>query len=518
MPAYTITPEDILFFRDGRPMETAGGHGARWPEPSVIFDALHAALHRAFPDSQAWEHPHRYGRSSDRDMSRARTQRFGALATAGPFPVVLGSARASRAVAGAPPDTSAGDALWLFPTPADATTSLDQSTWLLKPIDQSHRSDQSNLPVPLRYPVASFAPPTKDTPPPWWSARAWQAYLAGTLPDRAEQFTDDDLFAREWHTGIAIDPATGTTGHGQAEGKIYAAQYLRLRDGVCMGIHATMPMKNGHPGPSAELIRHLFPANRTLIVGGQQRVCQVEEILDAGQPVPLGKLLPVSPPITGTRVKWVLLSPAVFPAIAGDTAKGITAHPGGWLPNWVAPRDDFPVLCGSKVEKVEKGRVLLKADQARQPGESRDAWRERVRKAPFLNCRLVAAVIPKPIPITGWTERLHLLAAEREIWEREGAPHGPRPTLLAVPAGAVYYFEADSAEAAAQLAAALNWHGSLADPADPPDPSHFTTIRNRRSTLLGEKGFGLGVCGTWQFHRPDQSDRSNPSNPSDPSV
>jgi CRISPR type III-B/RAMP module-associated protein Cmr3 len=472
MPAYTITPEDILFFRDGRPMETAGGHGARWPEPSVIFDALHAALHRAFPDAQDWEHSHRYGRSSDRDMSRARTQRFGSLATAGPFPAWK-------------------DGRWLFPAPADATTSLDQSTWLLKPIDQLDRSDLSNLPAPLRYPVASFTPPTKDTPPPWWSARAWQAYLAGTLPDRAEQFTDDDLFAREWHTGIAIDPATGTTGHGQAEGKIYAAQYLRLRDGVTLGIHATMPMKNGQPDQRQERISQLFPANRTLIVGGQQRVCLVEEILDAGQSVPLAKLLPVSPPITGTRVKWVLLSPAVFPAIAGDTAKGITAHPGGWLPNWICPNT---------------GEVRLKAgDTERQPGESREAWRKRVREAPFLNCRLVAAVIPKPIPITGWTERLHLLAAEREIWEREGAPHGPRPALLAVPAGAVYYFEADSPEAAAQLAAALNWHGADTQP---------TTIRNRRSTLLGEKGFGLGVCGTWQFYRPDLSDRSHPSDPS----
>ncbi|SPE61229.1 hypothetical protein SBV1_620001 [Verrucomicrobia bacterium] len=59
-----------------------------------------------------------------------------------------------------------------------------------------------------------------------------------------------------------------------------------------------------------------------------------------------------------------------------------------------------------------------------------------------------------------------------------------------MPAGAVYYFEADSAEEACKLAAALNWHGSEANP---------TTIKNRRSTLLGEKGYGLGVCGTWEF-------------------
>jgi hypothetical protein len=66
--------------------------------------------------------------------------------------------------------------------------------------------------------------------------------------------------------------------------------------------------------------------------------------------------------------------------------------------------------------------------------------------------------------------------------------HGAKSTHLAVPAGAVYYFEADSAEEAVRLASALNWHG------DTPGGQ----IKNRRSTLLGEKGLGLGVCGTWK--------------------
>jgi hypothetical protein len=29
-----------------------------------------------------------------------------------------------------------------------------------------------------------------------------------------------------------------------------------------------------------------------------------------------------------------------------------------------------------------------------------------------------------------------------------------------------------------------------------------TQIKNRRGTLLGEKDFGLGVCGTWDFFAP----------------
>jgi hypothetical protein len=42
-----------------------------------------------------------------------------------------------------------------------------------------------------------------------------------------------------------------------------------------------------------------------------------------------------------------------------------------------------------------------------------------------------------------------------------------------------------------KLAAALNWRRSEANP---------ITIKNQRSTLLGEKGFGLSVCGSWSFY------------------
>jgi hypothetical protein len=505
MPAYTITPEDILFFRDGRPMETAGGHGARWPEPSVIFDALHAALHRAFPAErreqfQAWEHSHHCGKNGhypERNDDSKRMQRFGSLATVGPFPALVGQTSGLPVLAGSdrPPSERSSpepsgrrpDPRWLFPRPQDVTAQDALSPTLLP---MQHASGTSDL--PLRFPIGSTKQPSKEEPLPWWTKEAIEAYLHGSqVPSAPWAFGDDALFAREWHTGIAIDPATQTTGHGEAAGKIYTAQYLRLRDGVTMGIHATMPMKNGQPDKREERITELFPVHHTLILGGQQRVCQVEEIQTAGQSAPLDKLLPVSPPITGERVKWLLLSPAVFPAIKAEPAKGITAHPGGWLPNWVAPLDDFLASRGDAPEPVNAGQVLLKADPPRGPGESREAWRKRVRSAPFLDCHLVAARIPKPIVLTGWTERLHL-AAHEKAGNGESLKHGPRPTLLAVPAGAVYYFEGRDAP---RLGEALAWHGTRRE--------NISTINNRRSTLMGEKGFGLGVCGTWRFYDSD---------------
>ena len=184
-------------------------------------------------------------------------------------------------------------------------------------------------------------------------------------------------------------------------------------------------------------------------------------------PLPLGKIDAFFVSASGKHlVKWALLTPAIWPEIEANSEKAITAHKGGWLPNWI---------------DESNGQVLLKSgDSSRKTGEGREAWRQRVRSLPHLAARLVAATTGKPLPVTGW-------ALPNGTDRAEG---GAKSTHLAVPAGAVYYFECDTAGAAASLAAALNWHGL----------SSGTEIHNRRSTLMGEKGFGLGVCGTWAFH------------------
>jgi hypothetical protein len=47
MNTILLQPSDVLFFRDGRPMNASlAGHGAAWPLPNVINAAFHAALHR----------------------------------------------------------------------------------------------------------------------------------------------------------------------------------------------------------------------------------------------------------------------------------------------------------------------------------------------------------------------------------------------------------------------------------------------------------------------------------------
>ncbi len=462
-----LIPAEALFFRDGRPMEQSlAGHGAAWPLPHVINGAFHAALHRSGFAAKA--HSHRTGSRGVYPDDNDRKQKFGSLKTAGPFPV-----------------DKAGT--WFFPRPQDLRG--ESLVPALAPVLRT--PGDSSLPVPLTAPVASLVPPSKEgnnpgqqparfaSPPcethnageqgeiTWYSQAAYEQYLRGVSPASAENqlLRDSQIFTAEQSIGIGIDPESQTTGFGPAQGKIYSAHYLRLRPDWKLGVGAGAIDKDFESEYGPDLVIALLNGEgKRIIVGGQQRVCSTECLTPGKLPLPRG--LREFPLHNGKAlVKWVLLSPAVWPEIAADTARSINPHPGGWLPNWVDP---------------EKGAVLLKSPCApRAEGERRDAWRARVRGQSGINARLVAALVPKPITVTGW-------ALPHEITGQEG---GAQSTHLAVPAGAVFYFEADDAQEAAKLASVLNWHGD----------GNGGTIINRRSTLLGEKGFGLGVCGAWRY-------------------
>lgn len=455
-----LQPTDILFFRDGRPMSgSLAGHTSAWPLPDVTNHALHAALHRAGLEGV---HKHVPGRSSQqRDHSdenrNANGRMFGSLLTAGPFPV-----------------NATGQ--WFFPRPRDAQLngSVEVSLQPARSLSKDGNDDPwlcSSLPEPLEYAVANTAPASKEAGgEPWISAKAFAAYLRGQTAREPDNYLRDaNLADTEHQIGIGIDPETQT----QDKTNFYSAHYLRLREGFRLGILAEAKDKSFKPH-NGDLIKALLNGHpEQIIVGGQQRICTASRSDTAG-PLPLPRGLNAQTDFTllsnkKFAVKWVLLTPAIWPAIQGSTSKvgePINAHPGGWLPNWVCPAT---------------GSVLLKSgDTERGEREGREVWRARVRQLPVTGTRLVAAIVPKPISVTGWA-----LAngTDRPVG-------GAKSTHLAVPAGAVYYFEADSAKEATKLAVALNWHGS---------DMNLATIKNRRSTLMGEKGFGLGVCGTWTF-------------------
>ncbi len=442
-----LEPNDVLFFRDGRPMSgSLSGHGAAWPLPTVINAALHAALHRASIDGQIKDdkgnlvkvhgHDHRCAERKIPD-----TRKFGSLLTVGPFPV-----------------SECGK--WLFPRPLDANIK-DSTAVSFLPLAKDFDRNDSSLPIPLKYAVANEEKATKDKPANWWSANAWQAYLNGSGTSSPDDFKTDSSFSdHEFSYGIGIDPDTNTQNGEQ----FYSASYLRLKPRWRLGFLAEAWDKiDNNCSNKRDLIEGVFPnsGSRThIIAGGQQRVCTVERPSGEGIKLPIGKSDGFKEIDGKYLVKWILLTPAIFPKIDD--------HKGGWLPSWIRQSD---------------GQVMLKSgDITRGKGEGRTAWRKRVVNLPSIQATLVAAMIEKPIPVTGYA-----LANDADPERKAGA----KSSHLAVPAGSVYYFECEDTDSAIALAAALNWHGDQKTP---------TTIKNRRSTLMGEKGFGLGVCGTWTYH------------------
>lgn len=484
MNTLLLHPTDVLFFRDGRPMGgSLGGHGAAWPLPTVTNAALHAALHRADLEKAfgAKLHGHDHHRKSGERVVGAR--KFGSLVSAGPFPVIK---------------NKEGKPTWLFPRPLDTGVTqgseLDSTAVTFQPLSKGLEDTYSSLPQPLKFPVAATLPPTKATPSPWWTPLAWETYLAGRElvaekqvkksgqnhegEDQPVHFQKDGTFAdTEFTYGIGMNAETGT----QDGERFYSAHYLRLKPDTQLGLLAEAWDKiNGDPNNTRDLISCLFPNSGTqtpVIVGGQQRLCTVEAKHKAPVPLPKGKSAGFeATDIEGNTVwpvKWVLLTPAIYPEIsAGISKRGSErkSHPGGWLPTWICPKTGDVLLQTMSPDERKRRRNL------NYGGRGYDSH-------PDIPATLVAAMVGKPITVTGYA----LLHKEAET---QG---GAKPTHLAVPAGSIYYFTCKSEADAQRLAAALNWH----DEADP------STIRNRRSTLFGEKGFGLGVCGTWSFHSGD---------------
>ncbi len=448
-----LEPIDVLFFRDGRPMTGAlTGHGAAWPLPNVISAAFHAALHRAELDDVHLHYTDSCGNDPNCKDDKKRNQRFGSLFTMGPFPC--------------------NDTRWYFPRPKDADEKGIAAVTFCPLKIENHNS---SLPQPLKYPVANTKPPSKEeSGEPWISKEAYQAYL-DLNPSSGHYLRDNEIFDTEQQIGITIDPDTQTTGSGEAEGKIYSAHYLRLREGWRLGAFASCYDKgnNGNRGDALNnnLIERLIDQDHRMVVGGQQRICTAErralDEINNNLPLPVGNN-DFKAKNGKCLVKWVLLTPAVWPLLLKDSKQSATEdnikHHGGWLPSWINPGDGkVELLTGPGKNKAER----LKLEQGQE-----------------IQAHLVAAIVPKPLVVTGWA------LGNEQTGEQEGA----KPTQLAVSAGAVYYFETDDETEARKLADALNWHGKIED------GQPVTEVKNRRSTLYGEKGFGIGVCGTWQFY------------------
>ncbi|MBI2924893.1 MAG: hypothetical protein HYY24_04210 [Verrucomicrobia bacterium] len=308
----------------------------------------------------------------------------------------------------------------------------------------SNRTGVNNLPEMLQATVASFAPPSKAELPDWVAASFLTSYLSGGGLFAPERLA---LWDTDHRIGVALEDAT----HTAASGQLFAAEHLRLRKDVRLRFTAsTRPSHK--PADGREGDRDVRALRQSLLqLGGEQRFGL---ILDA----PTLKLPRVD--LTGSLVKCLLLTPAIF------------AH--GWRPGWIG--DDGKVLLRIKPEGFDK--------QAHRRSRREDAvnYDRDKHTGRSIAATLVAACLGKPLPVGGW-ELLH--ESESENGQRY-VTGGGKPARLAVPAGSVFYFHCDSTEDARNLAQVLH--------------------DRCRSDFFGEKGLGLGVCGTWQHQSSTSPD------------
>ena len=286
---YELTPQDVLFFRDARPMDVDKdrtdevfnvGHGANWPRPDQLFSAV---IHELIKDPNAPEKSW-YGEVKD-------------LRVTGPFPFADGK-------------------LYL-PVPLD---------WDMKLYSFDSELGVTDIPKPL---TAGFADRVveKKSYPKWISVDDYARYLAGTVGAGKDAKTADEpaaptaaLFFTEPRVGTTLDAATGASKRveGKHECGQYEAEYLRLGKGVKM-LCAIETEK-------AEELK-----NRDVRFGGQGGLVRCEEsaskVFDALKVKERGK--------ASRFVRWTLLTPALF-------AKG-------WYPNWLEAESGKVMLPMDKV-------------------------------------------------------------------------------------------------------------------------------------------------------------------------
>lgn len=255
---YTLTPRDILFFRDARPSDNCKadtetfvvGHGANWPRPDHLYNAvIHALI--GDPEANA-ERKENYGDIQDLNVQ-------------GPFP-------------------KREDQLY-FPRPLDWGMELRRMP-----------PGETDLPTPLICAFLDKKTGKKDYPA-WISQEDYKVYLRGKEPPQPER---TDLFTTEYRLGTTLDDATGASKRmsGQRSGQ-YGAEYLALARGVTMRADIYRVQHEGEPVGSGRAVR--FGGQ-----GGTATLCKIEgpTLLETLSAFPKG---------TPSRVvRWTLLTPALF--------------------------------------------------------------------------------------------------------------------------------------------------------------------------------------------------------------
>ena len=259
MQTYRISPLDLLFFRDGRPLDIDKacddhrniGHGAFWPRPDHLYNAV---MHALIGSRTAGE--------------RAAYGQFGGVQTRGPYPLVKED----------------GNVILYLPRPLDWDCVIERLP-----------EGDTDAPDFLEYGFIDRKPGKKSYPA-WISLDAFKTYLKGgalpVLPSKT-------LFHVETRVGNTLDSGTGASKRVQDQHRSgqYEAQYLRLAKDVSMWADAD----SGKEGVSIPTV---------LNMGGQGLLVDFDRddsLPSLEREVPRPEMKEGNGPFF---VRWTLLAPA----------------------------------------------------------------------------------------------------------------------------------------------------------------------------------------------------------------
>jgi CRISPR-associated protein Cmr3 len=290
--SFQLTPDDLLFFRDGKPSSLGDDHYLRSvfpPQPSTLYGAVRS---RRLVDAGA--DLRRLGEDTWTLLSDALRAElgawggFGTLELRGPWLVKDGepllpapldlAIRRTKA-----PQVHAAAGIGLPPAAPEIEEVVRLRRWTTG--DAGAAS----------HPLALVAPPPgaataggDDAEPPrdWWlppaGLAAWQA---GGVPEPSQLVHRSRLWVDEPRTGVGLEADRRSS----AEGLIYTFGFIRLAAGVAVGFE----VRGGDLRPG-----------RRLRLGGEGRTCWLEE----------GPSLPAAPaaPNPGRDLRVCLATPALW--------------------------------------------------------------------------------------------------------------------------------------------------------------------------------------------------------------
>ncbi|MFQ5677533.1 MAG: type III-B CRISPR module-associated protein Cmr3 [bacterium] len=309
-----IRPNDVLFFRDGRPFDAGGDYTGRLafpPTPVTFYGAIRAAILGQKASNFSQFKTIRWPKEFD-SIGLERKKRTLCISDFGLALARKGATKIER----------------IYPIPLDVAKKKDDKAYLIL---SPHTASAS--PITLNFPIFELRklhnlnavdskgnPDILETPVGFLTESGMKKYLNNKAPTSSRDIIPThDIFQVEPRVGIRRDNISNTA----ETGYIYTLEFARLG-------HAWREYQIGFVIEINTTLLETDAANvRLLRLGGEARSAAYQADVDWVNP---------DEPTIGTKFKLILLTPAIFN--------------NDWLPDFIDPDS----LCGS----LDNGKINVK--------------------------------------------------------------------------------------------------------------------------------------------------------------